>query len=81
MSFECMHNATMKGKYVCTYVYMILRMRNLLKPLLYICNAKVGTKHSVSVSNVAVRWVLDQPAVGGAIVGIRRGSIPLLFVV
>jgi diketogulonate reductase-like aldo/keto reductase len=27
----------------------------------------------VSVANVGVRWVLDQPAVGGAIVGCRFG--------
>lgn len=27
----------------------------------------------VTVPNVAVRWVLDQPAVGGAIVGVRFG--------
>ena len=32
---------------------------------------EVADKHSVSIANVAVRWVLDQPAVGGAIVGIR----------
>jgi len=34
---------------------------------------KVGKKHEVSISNVAVRWVLEQPAVGGAIVGCRFG--------
>ena len=28
----------------------------------------VALKHKVSISNVALRWVLDQPAVGGAIV-------------
>lgn len=27
----------------------------------------------VSIPNVAVRWVLEQPAVGGAIVGVRFG--------
>jgi aryl-alcohol dehydrogenase-like predicted oxidoreductase len=34
---------------------------------------KVAKKHEVSISNVAVRWVLEQPAVGGAIVGCRFG--------
>ncbi len=33
----------------------------------------VAKKHKVSIPNVAVRWVLDQPAVGGAIVGARFG--------
>ena len=33
----------------------------------------VAKKHSVSISNVALRWVLDQQAVGGAIVGVRLG--------
>ena len=33
----------------------------------------IAEKHSVSISNVAVRWVLQQEAVGGAIVGIRLG--------
>lgn len=31
----------------------------------------VARKHSVSVANVAIRWVLDQPAVAAAIVGAR----------
>ncbi len=31
----------------------------------------IGTKHGVSLSNVAVRYVLDQPTVAGAIVGAR----------
>lgn len=35
--------------------------------------AGIGKKYSVSLSNVAVRWVLEQPAVGGAIVGARFG--------
>ena len=34
---------------------------------------KIAIKHSVSISNVAIRWVLDQPAVGGVIVGVRFG--------
>eukprot|EP00607_Mallomonas_marina_P010737 CAMPEP_0182421776 /NCGR_PEP_ID=MMETSP1167-20130531/7268_1 /TAXON_ID=2988 /ORGANISM="Mallomonas Sp, Strain CCMP3275" /LENGTH=323 /DNA_ID=CAMNT_0024599247 /DNA_START=378 /DNA_END=1349 /DNA_ORIENTATION=+ len=33
----------------------------------------VARRHEVSLSTVAVRWVLDQPAVGGAIVGARLG--------
>jgi aryl-alcohol dehydrogenase-like predicted oxidoreductase len=31
----------------------------------------VATRHEVSMSNVAVRWVLDQPAVAGVIIGAR----------
>ncbi|CAD6581502.1 MAG: hypothetical protein CYPHOPRED_001593 [Cyphobasidiales sp. Tagirdzhanova-0007] len=34
---------------------------------------KVADSHSVSVSNVATRWVLQQPAVGSVIVGTRLG--------
>ncbi|AFY34249.1 aldo/keto reductase [Calothrix sp. PCC 7507] len=34
---------------------------------------KIADKHGVSISNVAVRYVLDQPAVGGVIVGARLG--------
>ncbi|KAK2060662.1 aldo/keto reductase [Colletotrichum caudatum] len=33
----------------------------------------VATKHGVSVSNVATRWVLDFPYVGAVIVGARMG--------
>lgn len=33
----------------------------------------IALKHSASISNVALRWVIDQPAVGGAIVGVRLG--------
>lgn len=33
----------------------------------------IADKHAVSISNVAVRWVLQQKAVGGAIVGVRLG--------
>ena len=33
----------------------------------------IAKKHKVSIPNVAVRWVLEQPAVGGAIVGCRFG--------
>lgn len=33
----------------------------------------VAEKHGVSIANVAVRYVLDQPAVAGVIVGVRLG--------
>jgi diketogulonate reductase-like aldo/keto reductase len=33
----------------------------------------IAVKHRVSLSNVAQRWVLDQQAVGGIIVGVRLG--------
>lgn len=34
---------------------------------------EIASKHGVSISNVAVRYVLDRPAVAGAIVGARLG--------
>jgi enamine deaminase RidA (YjgF/YER057c/UK114 family) len=34
----------------------------------------IATKHGVSLSNVATRWVLEQPAVAAAIVGARLGE-------
>ncbi|WP_305984295.1 aldo/keto reductase [Roseibium sp. MMSF_3544] len=34
----------------------------------------IARKHGVSVANVATRWVLDQPAVAGTIVGARLGE-------
>lgn len=34
---------------------------------------KVAVKHKVSISNVAVRYILDQQMVAGAIVGVRLG--------
>ena len=34
----------------------------------------VADKHEVSVANVAVRYVIDRPAVAGAIVGVRLGA-------
>lgn len=37
------------------------------------CLSKIAKKHSVSISNVAARWVLQQPAVGAVIVGTRLG--------
>lgn len=33
---------------------------------------KVGEKHSVDASAVAIRWVLDQPHVASAVVGARN---------
>ena len=33
----------------------------------------IGDKHSVSIANVSVRYVLDRPAVAGVIVGVRLG--------
>jgi aryl-alcohol dehydrogenase-like predicted oxidoreductase len=34
---------------------------------------EIATKHDVSISNVAVRYVLEQPTVAGAIIGARLG--------
>ncbi|AFZ24576.1 putative oxidoreductase, aryl-alcohol dehydrogenase like protein [Cylindrospermum stagnale PCC 7417] len=34
---------------------------------------KIADKHGVSISNVAVRYVLEKPSVGGVIVGARLG--------
>jgi aryl-alcohol dehydrogenase-like predicted oxidoreductase len=34
---------------------------------------EIAQKHAVNISNVAVRYILDQPAVAGAIVGARLG--------
>lgn len=44
----------------------------LFQELLVVLNT-VANKHKVSLSNVALRWVIDQPAVAGAIVGVRFG--------
>lgn len=33
----------------------------------------IATKHNVSISNVATRWVLDFPYVGAVIIGARMG--------
>lgn len=44
----------------------------LFQELLRVLNT-VANKHKVSISNVALRWVIDQPAVAGAIVGVRFG--------
>lgn len=36
--------------------------------------AGIARKHSVSISNVATRWVLENPAVAGVIIGARLGE-------
>ena len=33
----------------------------------------IGDKHAVSVANASVRYILDRPAVAGAIIGVRLG--------
>ena len=33
--------------------------------------AQIAQKHGVGIANVAIRYILDQPAVAGAIVGAR----------
>ena len=38
------------------------------------CAADVARKHAVSISNVATRWVLEQPRVAGVIIGARLGE-------
>ncbi|MGH1366366.1 MAG: aldo/keto reductase [Calditrichia bacterium] len=45
------------------------------KPLQTVLSAAdtIAKKHSVSVSNVACRYILDQPGVGGVIIGARLG--------
>lgn len=35
--------------------------------------AEIAAKHSVSISIVAIRWVLDFPYVGAVLVGARMG--------
>lgn len=45
---------------------------NLLQTLLSTMQI-IAQKHAVSLANVAVRYVLDRPAVGGVIVGARLG--------
>ena len=35
----------------------------------------MAKKHRASIAQVALRWVLDQPAVGSAIVGARLGFV------
>ncbi len=45
----------------------------LLQKLLAVLQ-QIAEKHQVSIANVAVRYVLEQPAVAGAIVGARLGK-------
>lgn len=35
---------------------------------------RIARKHGVSIANVATRWVLEHPAVGGIIIGARLGE-------
>jgi aryl-alcohol dehydrogenase-like predicted oxidoreductase len=44
----------------------------LFQELLLVLQA-IATKHQVSIANVALRYVLDQPTVASAIVGVRLG--------
>ncbi|MFB2937065.1 aldo/keto reductase [Aerosakkonemataceae cyanobacterium BLCC-F154] len=45
---------------------------NLFQELLKVLQ-KIAAKHQISIPNVAVRYILDKPAVGGVIVGARLG--------
>lgn len=45
---------------------------NLLQELLTVLQ-DIATKHGVTIPNVAVRYIIEQPAVAGAIVGARLG--------
>jgi len=45
---------------------------NLFQELLKVLD-KIANKHQVSIPNVAVRYILDKPAVAGVIVGARLG--------
>ncbi|HBL10010.1 MAG TPA: aldo/keto reductase [Cyanobacteria bacterium UBA11162] len=45
---------------------------SLFQELLSVLN-QIATKHSVTISNIAVRYSLDKPAVAGVIVGARLG--------
>ncbi|CAF1439077.1 unnamed protein product [Didymodactylos carnosus] len=44
----------------------------LFQELLTVLN-QIAIKHGVSISNVAVRYILDKPSVGGVIIGARLG--------
>ena len=46
---------------------------DLFQALLRACR-NIGDRHGVSVANVATRWVLDRPGVGGAIIGARYAA-------
>ncbi|BBN16806.1 hypothetical protein MPTK1_7g09440 [Marchantia polymorpha subsp. ruderalis] len=45
---------------------------SLFQELLRTCD-KIGRKHGVPISTVAVRYILDQPCVGGSMIGVRLG--------
>jgi aryl-alcohol dehydrogenase-like predicted oxidoreductase len=45
---------------------------SLFQELLYLLK-EIAIKHGVSISNIATRYILDKPAVGGVIVGTRLG--------
>ncbi|MHA2392098.1 MAG: aldo/keto reductase [Promethearchaeota archaeon] len=45
---------------------------DLFQDLLMLLN-RIAKKHNVSISNVAVRYVLENPIVAGAIIGVRLG--------
>ncbi|HIK26548.1 MAG: aldo/keto reductase [Oscillatoriaceae bacterium SKW80] len=45
---------------------------NLFQELLQVLK-EIADKHKVSISNVAVRYIIEKPAVAGAIVGVRLG--------
>ncbi|MGB1603598.1 MAG: aldo/keto reductase, partial [Promethearchaeia archaeon] len=53
-----------------------LREDELLQELLAVLH-EIGVKHGVSVANVALRYVLDAPAVGSVVVGVRQSSTVL----
>ncbi len=35
---------------------------------------QIAKKHSVGIANIASKWIMDQPAVGGVIIGARLGQ-------
>ncbi len=57
------------------YKNMINRWGNwdLFQELLYVLK-QIADNHNVSIANVAVRYVLDNPIVAGAIIGVRLGA-------
>jgi aryl-alcohol dehydrogenase-like predicted oxidoreductase len=44
----------------------------LFQDLLSVLN-EIAQKHKVSIANIATRYILDKPAVGGVIIGVRLG--------
>jgi aryl-alcohol dehydrogenase-like predicted oxidoreductase len=47
---------------------------NLFQELLVVLG-QIAKKHSVSIANVATRYILDKPAVAGVIIGVRLGIV------